>query len=99
MNVKRHCELLMMFNDRGVRFSLYMGFRWFISKAIIAIAIILMFFSQDEVFSIIGYILLGYLIGVFGENVRSYVMAKAKWDIQKEFIDWNKVEQHLKDSE
>ncbi len=70
-----------------------MGRQWFISKALIAGVGIYMVCQQDNPMRLIGCVLLGYLLGVVGANVRSYIIAKAKWELQKEVIDWNKVEQ------
>ena len=69
-----------------------MGIQWFISKALIAFVSIYMVYQQDNHLRLIGCVLLGYLLGVIGVNIRSFIIAKSKWEFQKEVIDWNKVE-------
>jgi hypothetical protein len=101
MKTKKHCELLMKFKEDGVQLGSYMGARWFMSKVIgvIFVAVIFLFFGQDEVCRIVGAVLGGYFFGVIAVGVRGYIATKAGWEIQKEFIDWVKVEEHLKSDE
>jgi hypothetical protein len=98
---KKQCEALMKFKKDGVQLGSYMGTRWFITKGIgvIAVVVIILLFRQDEACRIVGAVLGGYVFGVVVADVRSYIPRRASWVIQKEFIDWVKVEEHLKSDE
>ena len=99
MSMKKFCKQLMQFKEHGIKFNSYMGSRWFVSKVIIAIAALLMIFQQNEASRIFGFVLLGYLIGVVSVNIRSYIFAKGRWELQREVIDWKKVEECLEANE
>ena len=99
MNIKKYSEQMARYREHGVQFGPYMGPRWFIAKMIIAGIAFFMLFQQVEITRIVGILLLGYLIGVIGSNVRGFIAAREKWEIQKELIDWNKVEEHLRGTE
>lgn len=92
MGLQKYCKELKRFKKNGISFGSFMGVRWFVSKAVIIIAIIIMLFQQNEVALLTALVLLGYLVGVMGANVRSYLVAKANWKVEAEVIDWNKVE-------
>lgn len=96
MDAKRHCELLMVFKNKGFGLSSYMGIRWFILKVVLIILVSAMMLSEDRVLQIAGFIIAGYLIGIIGASLRSYIVAKRNWAFQKELIDWDKVEAKLK---
>lgn len=81
----------MKFKNKRVSFGSYMGYRWFISKALIAAAALFLLFQKNDAYRIAGFVLFGYLIGVIGANVRSYIVARK---VQKEVIDRNKVEEN-----
>jgi hypothetical protein len=93
MNLEKYRQQLIYFKKHGVKFSFYMGKQWFILKALISGVGIYMVCQQDNFSRLIGCILLGYLVGVVSTNIRSYIIAKARWELQKEVIDWNKVEE------
>jgi hypothetical protein len=96
---KKYCELLMKFKKDGVQLVSYMGTRWIIFKVLIVVVVFLLLIQQDEVYRIAGSVFLGYLVGVVVANVRGYIVGKAGWEIQREFVDWVKVEEHLKSDE
>jgi adenine/guanine phosphoribosyltransferase-like PRPP-binding protein len=95
MITKEHCEQLMKFKNEGVRFSSYMGIRWFVAKGILVILALIMLLNEEQVVRIVGFIVSGYLLGVIAANIRSYVVVKKNWEIQSELIDWHKVEEHF----
>jgi len=70
-----------------------MGTKWFISKFIILFAGMLMVLSKDKIVNITGYILFGYFFGMVLANVRTFFLSKKRWDLQKEFLDWGKIEE------
>ena len=96
MDAKTQCALLMKFKKDGIQLSTYMGRRWFVSKGILVIAALAMLFHTENTVRSAGLIVLGYLLGVIGANVRSYFVAKTKWELQRELIDWDKVEEIAK---
>jgi len=96
MDMKKHCGLLMKFKNDGMKISTYMGRRWFVLKVILIIATVLMLWTNKAATRIVGFILVGYLLGVIVANVRSYLVVKKKWELQKELIDWDKVEEIAK---
>jgi hypothetical protein len=93
MNHEKYCQQLIFYKKHGIKFSFFMGKRWFVLKALILGVGIYMVCQQDNLSRLIGCILLGYLLGVVSANIRSYIIAKARWELQKEVIDWNKVGQ------
>ena len=93
MNFEKYCRQLIYFKKHGISFSSYMGKQWFISKSLIAVVGIYMICLQDNTSRLIGCVLLGYLLGIVSANIHSYIVAKARWELQKEVIDWNKVEE------
>lgn len=99
MDAKTHCRLLMKFKNDGIRVSTYMGRRWFVSKGILVIVALMMLFHGEETSRMAGFIVLGYLLGVVVANVRSYLVVKKKWELQRELIDWNKVREYLEGNE
>lgn len=95
MNIEGYCRGLIAFKKDGVRLSSYMGRRWFVSKAMVGVAACLMLARSEEAFRIVGYMLLGYALGMIVAGIRSYVVGKKRWELQKELIDWKKVEEYL----
>ena len=96
MDAKTHCGLLVRFRNEGIQFSSYMGCRWLVSKLILIIVAVLLLWTSESVSRIVGSILVGYVIGIEGADVRSFIWAKAKWELLRELIDWDKVEGCLK---
>ena len=95
MITKEHCEKLMKFKNEGVRFNSYMGIRWFAAKGMLAILALIVMLNKEQEVRIVGFIILGYLLGTIAANIRSYVVVKKSWEIQSELIDWHRVEEHL----
>jgi hypothetical protein len=96
MDWKTHCGLLMKLKNDGMKFSTYMGRRWFFSKGMLVVLVLVLLFQAEETFRIAGFIVIGYLLGVIVANVRSYLVVKKKWELQRELIDWDKVEEIAK---
>lgn len=96
MDVKKYCGLLMKFKNDGMKPSTFMGKRWYVSKVILVILALVLLFLEEKALRIAGFIVLGYILGVIVANVRSYLVVKKKWELQKELIDWDKVEEYLK---
>jgi hypothetical protein len=96
MEEKKYCELLMKSRNNGIQLSSYMGFRWFFLKVVIIIFALSFLLMKNYVIRIYGAVMLGYLLGVVVADVRRYIVLKIRWEIQKEFIDWNKVEEYMK---
>jgi nitrate/nitrite transporter NarK len=86
----------MKFKKDGIKLTTYMGRRWFVSKGILAIAALVMLLHTAKTVRPAGLVMLGYLLGVIGANVRSYFVTKTKWELQRELIDWDKVEEIAK---
>jgi len=93
MDSKGYCKLMTNFKLNGLKFSSYMGTKWFISKFIILFVGVLMILSEDKIVNIVGYILFGYFLGMVLANVRNFILSKKRWDLQKEFFDWGKIEE------
>jgi hypothetical protein len=72
-----------------------MGTKWFISKFIVLFVGVVMVLSKDKAKNIGGYVLFGYFLGMVLANIRSFVISKRMWKIQKEFLDWEKIEEVL----
>jgi len=98
MDWKTHCGLLMKLKSDGMKLSTYMGRRWFLSKGMLVVLAFVLLFQPAETFRMAGYVITGYLLGVTVANVRSYVLAKKKWELQRELIDWDRVEEIAKNS-
>ena len=95
MDNKKYCKLIMNMKSSGCKFSSYMGTEWFILKVAILFVGVLMVLNEDKFVNIVGYILLGYLLGMVSENIRSFILSKKMWEFQKEVHDWEKVEKVL----
>ena len=92
MDKKKYCNLMMNMKSNGCKFGSYMGTRWFMVKAAILFVGVFMVLNDDRVVSVVGYILLGYLLGVVSANIRSFILSKKMWQFQKEVLDWEKIE-------
>ncbi len=99
MNEKQKCQLLMNFKNGDIRFTSYMGKRWFVSKIILSIAAILLLIFGQEFLRLFAVLILGYLLGMIGSNVRTYVVLKKEWELQRQSIDRKKVEECLEPDE
>ena len=99
VKVKNYCRLLLHFKESGPQLRLYMGRRWFASKIILIIAATCMLWVDEQVSRAVGFVLLGYLIGMVGTHVQNFLLVKGKWQLQKDFIDWKKVEKYLEVNE
>ncbi len=99
MDMKIHCGLLVKFKNDGMKLSIYMGRRWFVSKVMLIILALVLLLLTEKTFRMAGFIVLGYIIGVIVANFRSYFVVKKKWKLQKELIDWEKVKEYLGTSE
>lgn len=99
MDMKKHCGLLMKFKNDGMKLSTYMGRRWFVSKVILIILALVLLFLTEKTFRMAGFVVSGYIIGVIVANIQSYFVVKKRWELQKELIDWEKVEEYLGTSE
>ena len=93
MDSRAYCRLMMNFKSNGPKFSTFMGTKWVVSKFIILLVGGLMVFNEDKTANIIGYILFGYFLGLVLANIRVFILSKNKWELQKEFIDWGKIEE------
>jgi hypothetical protein len=98
MDWKTHCGLLMKLKIDGMKLSTYMGRRWFLSKGMLVVVALVLLFQAGQTFRMGGFVVTGYSLGVIAANVRSYVVAKKKWELQRELIDWDKVEEIAKNS-
>ncbi len=98
MDWKTHCGLLMKLKSDDMKLSTYMGRRWFLSKGMLVVLALVLVFQAGERFRMAGFVVIGYLLGVIVANVRGYVVAKKKWELQRELIDWDKVEEISKNS-
>jgi len=85
----------MKFKNEGIRFNSYMGIRWFVGKGMLVILALIVLQSKEQKVRTVGFIILGYLLGMIAANIRSFVVVKKGWKIQSELIDWHKVEEHL----
>jgi len=95
MDSKGYCKLLTNFKLNGLKFNSFVGTKWFISKFIILFVGVVMVLSKDKVLNIGGYVLSGYFLGMVLANIRSFVISKRMWELQKEFLDWEKIEEVL----
>lgn len=95
MDNKKYCKLIMNMKSNGCKFGSYMGTKWFILKVAILFVGVLMVLNEDKSVNIVGYILLGYLLGRVSANIRSFILSKKTWEFQKEVLDWEKVEKVL----
>lgn len=75
-----------------------MGARWFIVKAGMIAASLMMVSREDAVVHAVGLVVLGFSLGMAAANIRSYVVAKRFWSLQNEFLDWSKIEGSVKES-
>jgi hypothetical protein len=75
-----------------------MGRRWFFSKVMLVAAALVLLLQGGQTFRMAGLVVTGYFLGVIAANVRSYVAVKKKWELQRELIDWDKVEEIAKNS-
>ncbi len=92
MDRKKHCQVLVDFRDHGVRFGQYVGVRWVASKVLVAAIALVMVFWDEQVVRCAGFLLLGYLVGALAVTCRTWIITAGIWQVQKEFIDWEKVE-------
>jgi hypothetical protein len=44
---------------------------------------------------IIGFVLVGFVLGGIGRDVGLFIRTKSLWTLQKEIIDWDKVDKLL----
>jgi hypothetical protein len=91
MSSERFCQSLIHFRKEGISPGHYFGARWIILKVLLA-AIAIAFLATPEG-RFIGFLVLGYLLGSVVHGWQSYVVAKNRWALQQEVIDWDKVEQ------
>ena len=99
MDSTEYCKLMTNFKSNGLKFSLYMGKKWFISKFIILFAGAVMVLNKDKVVNVVGYVLMGYFLGMVLANVRNFILSKKRWDLQKEFLDWEKIKEVIAQSQ
>ena len=45
-----------------------------------------------QIFKYIGYFLVGFIGGSVGVDIRTYIKTTRIWPLQKEVIDWDKVD-------
>lgn len=88
-----YCKLMTDFKSNGFKFSSYMGAKWFIFEFTILFVCVLMVLNEDRILNTAGYILFGYSLGVALASVRSFIISKKRWDLQREFLDWGKIEE------
>ena len=92
MTSQSRCRLLLQFRDKGVRFRTFMGVRWFVMKAMMVFVSVVMVSLEDPVAHTVGWVILGFALGMIVAGIRSYIVARRVWTVQKEFLDWQKIE-------
>jgi len=89
------CKSLVRFRDDGIRLRAYLGFRWVILKVLLAALASLLLLHPDSRLHLLAFALLGYIAAMGAAGVRGYLLAKKRWNLQREFIHWEKVEECL----
>ena len=91
MSEEAYCRLLLGFKDDGVRYRSYFGLRWLILKLLLAATALLMLLAPYKDLRPVALLLLGYLVGVVSSGLKSYIVTKKRWELQRQFMDWEKI--------
>jgi hypothetical protein len=83
---------LLMNREKGVRLMTYLGPKWFIGKVALIIFTIILLLQNNPILRATALVGAGYLVGMIAANIRSFIIIKNAWPLQKEIIDWIKVE-------
>ena len=89
------CKSLVRFRDDGIRLRAYFGFRWVILKVLLVAVATLLLLHPESRLHLLAFALLGYIAAMVAAGVRGYLLTRKRWDLQREFIHWEKVEECL----
>ena len=89
------CKSLVRFRDDGIRLRAYFGFRWVILKVLLATLASLLLLHPDSRLHLLAFALLGYIAAMVAAGVRGYLLTRKRWNLQREFIHWEKVQECL----
>ena len=87
-----YCVKLKHYRDKGVRISNFFGKHWFISRLLGVLASVYFMYLNDQVLNILGYLFIGFIGGAIAIDIRTVIKTQKYWPLQKEIIDWDKVE-------
>lgn len=92
MDLNKYCVKLKSYREQGVRISNFFGKIWFISRLLGIFVSIFFMVLPDRYLNILGYFLVGFIGGSVGVDIRTYIKTTRIWPLQKEVIDWDKVD-------
>ena len=91
MNIKTYCERMKEYRGNQGIFR-YLGTGYIVLKFIILGMGIYIITLKEDIFWVIGGLLIGYAIGVTIADIRRLILLKYTFQFQKEIIDWAKVD-------
>jgi hypothetical protein len=92
MDLNKFCIKLKYYRDKGIQVSNFFGKLWFISRLVGIFLSVYFMFLHNQVLNIYGYFLIGFVGGSVCTDIRVFIKTKRCWPLQKEIIDWDKVE-------
>ena len=92
----KYCKQLLEYQKGNFSLQNFFGGRWILLKAIILILSITVINRGGAINLIIGSGLIGYVIGKVSAGFNTYRAIKSNWDITEGYINWDKVEETIK---
>ena len=99
MNKKQYCEKLLQFREKEIPLTKFLGGRWiFLKVALVVFGAFLIIHPEVEA-KIFGGIALGYALGKIAAGIMSYKLSKQTWPFSRELLDWNTIEETIKENQ
>ena len=96
MDKKQYCEKLLEFKDNEIPLSKFWGGRWiFLKIVLILLGGFLIIYPGVET-KVLGGIALGYAFGKIAAGIMSYKLSKQTWPYTKELLNWDEIEETIK---
>lgn len=98
MTLQTYCKSILSYKDSPMTLCRYFGMKYIIMKALILLfaGYLLYNYSYSKPFGLLSGILIGYVIGIVLADFRRALMAIKTFELQKQVIDWQKVEDQAK---
>ena len=96
MDIDEYAKTLMKLKGQDLSIPKLLGARWIVLKILLVLVGIFALLDAHMIAKGFGVFVFGYVFGVTVANVRSQVLAKHRWPLQQQLLDWTKIESSAK---
>lgn len=96
MDIREYAKTLLKLKGQDLSVPKLLGARWIVLKIVLVLVGIFALLDAHMIAKGFGIFVFGYVFGVAVANIRSQVLAKRRWPLQQQLLDWTKIESTAK---